>query len=92
MADENAVPSEGVVIPNRGQKPSTHWPNNSRLAADHVAAGSFESALRILKDTIGVNNAEPLKPVFAEAYARCVHGVLGTFALSVVHNTFGTSG
>lgn len=41
------------VAPTRGLPPSQHWANNSRLAADHVLAGSFETAKRLLADQIG---------------------------------------
>jgi len=34
------------VAPSRGTNPRQHWTNQSRLPADHVAAGSFESAFR----------------------------------------------
>ncbi len=38
---------EGFFVPpTRGIPPGQHWANNSRLVADHVLAGSFESAFR----------------------------------------------
>lgn len=39
LPDDVAVVGEGFVAPARGQPPSAHWPNNSKLVADHVAAG-----------------------------------------------------
>ncbi|KAK5969632.1 Coatomer alpha subunit, partial [Trichostrongylus colubriformis] len=58
-----------VVVPNRAQPPPSHWTANSRLVADHVAAGSFESALRLLHDQLGVVNKKPFKEVFMATYA-----------------------
>jgi len=56
--------------PTRGHPPTFHWPNNSRLVADHVSAGSFESAVRLLSDQIGVRNIEPFKQLFLSLYAK----------------------
>jgi len=44
------------------------WAGNSPVAADHVAAGSFESAMQLLNRQIGAVNFEPLKPRFMEIY------------------------
>lgn len=44
------------------------WARNSPLAADHVAAGSFESAMQLLNRQIGAINFAPLKPRFLEVY------------------------
>jgi coatomer protein complex subunit alpha (xenin) len=49
-----AVPSGGVV-------PTVGWCADSAHAADHLAAGSAESALNLLHRQIAVANAEPLK-------------------------------
>ncbi|RCN35209.1 coatomer alpha subunit [Ancylostoma caninum] len=76
VEDDLAIPdvptsagTEDVVVPNRGQPPTSHWPANSRLVADHVAAGSFESALRLLHDQLGVVNRKPFKEIFISTYA-----------------------
>ena len=44
------------------------WVRNSPLAADHVAAGSFETAMGLLNRQVGVVNFAPLKPVFLGVY------------------------
>lgn len=44
------------------------WARNSPLAADHVAAGSFESAMQLLNRQVGAVNFAPLKPRFLEIY------------------------
>ncbi|KAI6204356.1 Coatomer subunit alpha [Aphelenchoides besseyi] len=53
-----------------GYPPSTHWANNSRLTADHVAAGSFKSAALLLRDQLGIVRVKPFKSVFLHVYAR----------------------
>ena len=44
------------------------WARNSPLAADHVAAGSFDTAMQLLNRQMAVVNFEPLKPRFLEIY------------------------
>ncbi|CAI5439371.1 unnamed protein product [Caenorhabditis angaria] len=56
------------VVPNAAPAVSSEWPNASRLVADHVAAGSFETAIKLLRDTIGVIDAAPFKEVFLRVY------------------------
>ncbi|ETN71049.1 WD domain, G-beta repeat protein [Necator americanus] len=57
------------AVADDADPPTTHWPANSRLVADHVAAGSFESALRLLHDQLGVVSREPFKEIFMSTYA-----------------------
>lgn len=57
-------PGEDVA----GMNESELWTRNSPLAADHVAAGSFESAMQLLNRQIGVVNFAPLKSLFLSAY------------------------
>lgn len=40
------------VPPTKGLSQSMIWVSNSQLAADHVAAGSFESAFKLLHDQV----------------------------------------
>lgn len=44
------------------------WARNSPLAADHVAAGSFDTAMQLLNRQVGAVHFEPLKPRFMEIY------------------------
>lgn len=57
--------SEGV---SRGIGEDEMWVRNSPLAADHAAAGNFESAMQLLNRQIGAVNFAPIKPLFLEAY------------------------
>lgn len=44
------------------------WARNSPLAADNIAAGSFETAAQILSRQLGISHLAPLKPRFLEIY------------------------
>ncbi|KAF5310809.1 hypothetical protein D9619_008047 [Psilocybe cf. subviscida] len=55
------------------------WVRNSPLAADHVAAGSFETAMQLLNRQFGVVNFPALKPLFISAY-RSSHTYLSPYA------------
>ncbi|GAA5874214.1 hypothetical protein JCM3774_006766, partial [Rhodotorula dairenensis] len=56
----------GPVQP--GISESELWVRNSPLAADHVAAGSFETAMALLNRQVGVVDFAPLKPLFLSVY------------------------
>lgn len=58
------------VAPTKGVSQSQQWVNNSKLAVDHVLAGSFESAFRLLHDQVGAVVFEPLRPLFMATFAR----------------------
>jgi coatomer protein complex subunit alpha (xenin) len=58
------------VAPTKGVSPPQQWTNNSKLVVDHILAGSFESACRLLQDQIGVVNVAPFKPLFVSTYSR----------------------
>lgn len=48
-----ATGEEGYFVPpTKGVCPSTVWTNNSQLVADHITAGSFETAFRLLHDQV----------------------------------------
>ena len=58
------------VAPTKGTNACTHWANNSSLAVDHILAGSFESACRLLHDQVGIVNFDPYRTLFMTNYAR----------------------
>ncbi len=69
------------VAPAEGPSKPMSWIRNSSLAADHVAAGSFNTAMELLNRQIGVVNFRPLKDSMMEVYigARAViPGLPGT--------------
>lgn len=69
LYEEDAVGAaepEDVAAP--GISESELWVRNSPLAADHVAAGSFETAMQLLNRQAGVVQFNPLKPIFLSVY------------------------
>lgn len=51
-----------------GSSEADLWARNSPLPADHVAAGSFETAMQLLNRQIGAVNFKPLEGRFQEIY------------------------
>jgi coatomer protein complex subunit alpha (xenin) len=51
-----------------GSSEADLWARNSPIAADHVAGGSFETAMQLLNRQLGAVNFGPLKPRFLEIY------------------------
>lgn len=58
------------IPPPRGHPPTHGWTQRSQLAIDHVLAGAFESATRLLHDQVGVVNFEPYRQLFLSSYAH----------------------
>ncbi|XP_066591304.1 coatomer subunit alpha [Prorops nasuta] len=70
--DSNAPAPEANYYcpPAKGLSPTQHWVNNSQLIVDHILAGSFESAFRLLNDQIGVTEFGPYQSLFLNTFAR----------------------
>jgi coatomer protein complex subunit alpha (xenin) len=51
-----------------GVSDAEYWIRNSPLAADHIAAGSFETAMQLLNRQVGAVKFEPLKSKFMQIY------------------------
>lgn len=77
----NSAQSAEFVMPQKGANSLGQWARNSPLAADHVAAGSFESAMQLLNRQLGIVNFAPLKPHFltilsaSQVYASGISGL-----------------
>jgi coatomer protein complex subunit alpha (xenin) len=56
------------VTPSAGIPKSQNWIQNSSLAGEHAAAGSFDSAMRLLSRQLGIQNFTPLRNVFLELH------------------------
>lgn len=70
---EGASPSaeEGYfVAPTSGVSQSKVWSTNSHLPIDHVMAGSFETAFRLLHDQVGVTEFAQFQHLFMAAYSQ----------------------
>ena len=66
---DSSVDANGMyVAPNPGKKISNNWVDSSNLAGDHVAAGSFTTAMKLLNRQIGVVNFKPLKESFNSVF------------------------
>ena len=74
------------VPPTRGTSQAVHWTNNSQLAGDHVAAGSFETACRLLHDQLAVVDFNEYKSVFISIYAASRTSVPGIPSLPSMTN------
>ncbi|KAI1280548.1 Coatomer subunit alpha [Halotydeus destructor] len=78
--------AEGYFVPpSKGVPPAQVWTNNSRLAVDHVLAGSFETACRLLHDQVGAVNFEPLRQIMLTVYARSRTAYQGLSYLPTMH-------
>eukprot|EP01101_Sappina_pedata_P008007 TRINITY_DN4346_c0_g1_i1.p1 TRINITY_DN4346_c0_g1~~TRINITY_DN4346_c0_g1_i1.p1 ORF type:complete len:1270 (+),score=556.96 TRINITY_DN4346_c0_g1_i1:72-3881(+) len=83
--------AEGFYVPpTPGPAIQQSWISSSKLAVDHVAAGSFDSAMLLLNQQVGFVNFEPLKKYFINIYTSStalVPGVPGTHPLSFTLHT-----
>ncbi|XP_044765066.1 coatomer subunit alpha [Coccinella septempunctata] len=57
-----------VHLPTPGPSLPSNWVKNSSLVADHVMAGSFDSACLLLNKYVGVVNFSPYLPLFMSSY------------------------
>jgi coatomer protein complex subunit alpha (xenin) len=67
------------VAPSEGVSETALWAQNSAIAADHIAAGAFDSAMQILHRQKGIVKFEPLKSHFMTIY-RAAHVSVGGVA------------
>jgi coatomer subunit alpha len=68
FSDLSGDGSDVFITPSAGISCTTQWCANSSHAADHAAAGSFETAMQLLHRQIAAVNFAPLKPHFHVAY------------------------
>ncbi|KAJ8876168.1 hypothetical protein PR048_024077 [Dryococelus australis] len=62
---------EGYFVPpTKGVPQSQVWANNSQLPVDHILAGSFETAFRLLHDQVGVVDFLQYQILFINTYSR----------------------
>ncbi|GBG90440.1 hypothetical protein CBR_g50687 [Chara braunii] len=79
VADDSAAdagaPGTFFVTPSPGVPSTQRWTQKSALAAEHVAAGSFETAMRLLSRQLGVKNFVPLRELMMNLHLAS-HAVL----------------
>ncbi|KYQ93446.1 WD40 repeat-containing protein [Tieghemostelium lacteum] len=56
------------IPPQPGPTFGQIWSRNTNMAADHIASGSFEVAMGILNQQVGIVNFEPLKSLFMNVF------------------------
>lgn len=68
-------PASTYEPPTRGLSKAQAWAQNSNLVADHLRAGAFESACRLLNDQVAVVNFKPYEELFMALFksARTVY-------------------
>ena len=58
------------VVPAAGTPAAQKWlEKRTQLAVDHIAAGSFQSAMSLLFRQLGATGFEPLRPYFLDIYS-----------------------
>lgn len=70
----SAAPSAGAntfVLPREGEALPKHWVDHSQVAAYHVAAGSFQTAIDLLRKQVGLVNPAPLESQFMSLWVAC---------------------
>ncbi|KAM3304599.1 coatomer subunit alpha-1 [Capsicum chacoense] len=60
--------SSVFVTPTPGMPVSQIWVQKSSLAAEHAAAGNFDTAMRLLSRQLGIKNFSPLKQLFSDLH------------------------
>ncbi|KAF2585094.1 hypothetical protein F2Q70_00033716 [Brassica cretica] len=61
--------SSVFVTPTQGMPVSHIWSQKSSLAAEQAAAGSFDTAMRLLNRQLGIKNFAPLKSMFIDLFS-----------------------
>ncbi|CAN6666829.1 coatomer subunit alpha [Trichomonascus vanleenenianus] len=62
------IPAQAEALAAGPASETDVWIRNSSVPADHIAAGSFESAAQLLNRQAGVTNFAPLKKRFMDVY------------------------
>ncbi|KAA0033783.1 hypothetical protein IC582_001549 [Cucumis melo] len=71
------------VAPTPGMPVSQIWIQRSSLAAEHAAAGNFDTAMRLLNRQLGIKNFAPLKSMFLDLHGGS-HSHLRAFSSAPV--------
>ncbi|CAA3016831.1 coatomer subunit alpha-1-like [Olea europaea subsp. europaea] len=56
------------IAPNPGMPVSQIWVQRSSLASEHIAAGNFDTAMRLLYRQLGIKNFSPLRSQFMDLH------------------------
>ncbi|KAI4318640.1 hypothetical protein MLD38_032316 [Melastoma candidum] len=75
--------SSVFVAPTPGMPVSQIWVQKSSIAGEHVAAGNFDTAMRLLNRQLGIRNFAPLKSLFLDLHTGS-HAYLRAFSSAPV--------
>lgn len=67
-ADTPEFDTEEFVAPSAGPTMASQWSTNCHLPAELVAAGAFDTAMRLLLRQAGISRFEPLKQHFMDVF------------------------
>ncbi|VFQ69399.1 unnamed protein product [Cuscuta campestris] len=65
----NSATRSAFAVPTPGMPVTQIWAHKSSLAAEHVAAGDFDTAMRLLNRQLGIRNFVPLKQSFIDLHS-----------------------
>lgn len=87
MASAKLEDGADFQCPTRGVSHTQYWANNSNLAADHIRAGSFDSAFRLMNDQVGIVDFAPYREIFNELFvtARSSFSTIPNITQQFVH-------
>jgi coatomer protein complex subunit alpha (xenin) len=77
--------NEGLLVPATGILPTRSWCNNSSHAADHIAAGSFDSAMQLLNRQIAAAHFLPMKSCFMLVFSSSLMSMPGLPLTTTLH-------
>ncbi|KAJ1440961.1 WD40/YVTN repeat-like-containing domain superfamily [Sesbania bispinosa] len=82
--EEGGWELEDLELPPEVDTPKVSiWIQRSSLAADHAAAGNFDTAMRLLNRQLGIRNFTPLRSMFLDLYSGS-HSYLRAFSSAPV--------
>ncbi|CAN1836477.1 Coatomer subunit alpha-1 [Linum perenne] len=76
--------SSVFTAPTPGMPVSHIWTQKSSLAAEHIAAGNFDTAMRLLHRQVGIKNFGPLKSMFLDLHTGSQSYLRALSATSVI--------
>lgn len=76
---------EGLLVPTLGITPTRSWCNSSSHASDHIAAGSFDSAMQLLNRQIAAVNFSSMKSRFLLVFASSAISLPGLPLTTTLH-------
>ncbi|XP_022657939.1 coatomer subunit alpha-like [Varroa jacobsoni] len=85
-AGDSEVNNDGLFIaPSRGLATTQQWVDQSRLAVDHILAGSFDTAMKLLNEQIGIVNFKPFHSHFIATFARSKSALDGPLSIPTTY-------